>query len=564
MTLSEFEKQRQENIERNKQLLRQLDLDTLAQSIKAETPEPSVRPKRKYVKKPKEPKPAEPMRKSRRLAGIKTENEDPEEFRRQQEAAEERERERQQMEKLKKTRLFGDFNLIDLVTDAKGALKHEDKVLAKGRDEKENDNEVKKENDNDNDNDNEVKNEDDSSIAEDEPVLKLLQQLGDKFSTGDFYELIRSKDDNDKDLAQQRKEFDSLKIHPKFDPLDIKLSHYRITSINFHPATDNRMVMAGDTNGNLGIWAVDDTTLKDEPSTTILKPHGKSISKVITPATNFSQIYTGSYDGSVRLLDLNKMSLSELAFLSDDGEELGVSDINMPFDSHVLYMTTLSGNFFRHDTRTPFKQGQLLRLHDKKIGGFSINPNSEHQLATASLDRTLRLWDLRNVGLLSWSEFDDQQSPHMYGSYRSRLSVSTVDWNSDNRLVCNGYDDKICLFDLSSKPVVTDWASDYELAKKGEDGIPEGLVPFNKIRHNCQTGRWVSILKARWQPKPADGVNKFVIANMNRGLDVYNQNGDILAHLTESVGAVPAVATLHPTRNWVVGGSASGKIYMFE
>ena len=47
---------------------------------------------------------------------------------------------------------------------------------------------------------------------------------------------------------------------------------------------------------------------------------------------------------------------------------------------------------------------------------------------------------------------------------------------------------------------------------------------------------------------------------MNRGLDIYNQDGQILAHLNEQVGAVPAVCTLHPSQNWAVGGS--GKIYL--
>lgn len=71
-------------------------------------------------------------------------------------------------------------------------------------------------------------------------------------------------------------------------------------------------------------------------------------------------------------------------------------------------------------------------------------------------------------------------------------------------------------------------------------------------------------MKSSWQSNPADGFQKFIIANMNRGLDIFDQEGNIIAHLNESVGAVPAVSTLHPTQNWAVGGSASGKVYLFE
>ena len=76
----------------------------------------------------------------------------------------------------------------------------------------------------------------------------------------------------------------------------------------------------------------------------------------------------------------------------------------------------------------------------------------------------------------------------------------------------------------------------------------------------------MSILKSKWQLHPADGLQKFVIANMNRAFDIYDQKGRILCHLTDPdrMTAVPAVSMLHPTENWCVGGSASGKVYLFE
>lgn len=573
--LSEFERQRQENIQRNKELLRQLNLDLIHESISREVPQEKPKQKRRKTTPKVKQEVVEPSRRSRRLAGVKMEN--TEEYQKMREEMEERERRKKEVEKLKQTRLYGNFQLIDLITDKRlGNMKFEGKVFNTPVKE-----EVKEEGESD-----QQETTEDVDIESDNEVLSLFRELGDKMSAGDFYLLLRKADleYDDAVLEEKRNEFDKLKVYERFDPLDIKITHQRVTSINFHPSTTDRVIAAGDTGGNLGIWAVDSTKHEDEPTISILKPHGKSISKIIAPFNSPSKFLTGSYDGSIRQMDLNKLESSEVAYLSDPFESadypLGVSDINLCVDNpNILYMTTLSGNFYQHDLRTKFKlvdSKQLLRLHDKKIGCFTINPNASHQIATASLDRSLRIWDLRNISRsnASWSEFDDQISPHPYGLYTSRLSVSCVDWNTDNRLVCNGYDDNICVFDLSGSdevPTITEWTQDYQLPKSSnkteqlENEIPNNLQPFTKIRHNCQTGRWVSILKSKWQLAPKDGVQKFVIANMNRGFDIYDQKGQILSHLSGSnVGAVPAVCSFHPTENWVAGGSASGKIYMFE
>ncbi|CUM64200.1 uncharacterized protein PRCAT00001794001 [Priceomyces carsonii] len=572
--LTEFEKQRQQNIQRNKELLRKLNLDSLGNSFvddRSKKPKhPAKRRKRNESRLPSKEH-HEPTRRSSRLAGIKTENS--EEYKKHQEELEEADRRKKEIDKLRLTRLYGNFKLIDLITDRKlGGLKFEDKVIKTEGDVKKEGTPLLEDN------------EKDINIADDNKVLGILKELGGKFSTGDFYDIIRKNplECNDSLLESKRKEFDDLKIYGRFDPLDIKITHNRITAINFHPTETDRIISAGDTSGHLGIWAVDSSKDEEWPLITILKPHGRNISRVLTSSKSPSKIFSSSYDGSVRQLDLNKLESSETVYLSDPYESndypLGVSDIMFPLDNpNLLYMTTLTGNFYRHDLRTAFKfteKASLLRLHDKKIGSFSINPNVSYQISSASLDRTLRIWDLRNVSKSNgtWSEFEDQKSPLICDSYSSRLSISCVDWSSSNKLVCNGYDDTINLFDLNDS-IMTNSSKDLlknsklQLKEDPDSSlIPNSLKPFNRIKHNCQTGRWVSILKSKWQSLPNDGIQKFVIANMNRGLDVYDDNGSILAHLTdpEKLGAVPAVSTLHPSKNWVVGGSASGKLYLFE
>lgn len=578
--LSELERQRQENIQRNKDILRKLNISSISDSIGREAEKKAHRTKRHKTHRNNElvKKEQKPSRRSSRLAGIKIE--DSTEYRKLREQQEREQEKREELEKLRHTRLIGDISLIDLVTDKKlGDLKFESSILGGSNgDVKEDEGApIKEESPN-----NGIKEEENSAdIKDDNQVLKILQDLGDKFSAGDFCDLIRKypSQNANKSLEEKRSEFDKLKLYEKFDPLDIKVTHQRITAINVHPSKDSRIITAGDKVGNLGFWTVD-TEQEETPATTILKPHGKSISKILT-SYDPSKLISASYDGSVRMMDFNKLVSVEVAYLrypdESDDVPMGISDVEFASnDSNLLYFTTLSGNFYQHDLREPFKftAHSLSRLHDKKIGGFAVNPNSSHQIATASLDRSLRIWDLRNIckSNASWSEYLNQKGPHPYGCFTSRLSISCVDWNYDDRLVCNGYDNYINIIDLRQQDtkhtVVEEWDKSFQPNTTTVDNqvIPDNLHSMTKIRHNCQTGRWVSILKARWQPLPSDGVQKFIIANMNRSLDVYDENANIIAHLTdyERIGAVPAVCSFHPTENWCVGGSASGKLYLFE
>lgn len=72
-------------------------------------------------------------------------------------------------------------------------------------------------------------------------------------------------------------------------------------------------------------------------------------------------------------------------------------------------------------------------------------------------------------------------------------------------------------------------------------------------------------LRAQWQQQPQDGIQKFCIGNMNRYVDVYSAKGEQLAQLgnTDLITAVPAVAQFHPTKDWIAGGTASGKLCLW-
>lgn len=511
--VSEFEKQRQANIERNKKLLSQLNLTSISgdifqdaqNEIKAKKVKNAAN-KVKKVKKENDAKAAIPTRRSRRLAGVSIDDSDSKsrEFELEEDR---RRREKEEMERLKSIRVNGDLNLLDL---------------------------IKSEND-------------------EAEYMNKIQDLMKKnnFSIGDYYETISKKDNSSSDIKKLREEFSEKTLYPHFKPNDIKLTKERMTYVTFVPINDKKLIIGGDTNGNCGIWNSEN---HDEIDIKMFKLHGKSICKFEFNYNEPNKVYSASYDGSIRCTDLNSFKTTQF-FINDF--DVGLSDINFNNDNEIYY-TTLQGEFGRLDLRSSdHSKRSVFRLSNKKIGGFAISPLNKNQISTGSLDRTLKIWDLRKQETCSWSEWDDNLSTlHSYGTYDSRLSVSTVDWNHTNDLVCNGYDDSINIFKLGE---ANKWESDFTYANDGD------IKPDFKIKHNCQTGRWVSIIKAKWHKFPADSVQKFVIANMNKYYDIYNNEGVQIGHISNQLMTnVPAVCNFHHTQNWIVGGGASGKVYLFS
>lgn len=71
-------------------------------------------------------------------------------------------------------------------------------------------------------------------------------------------------------------------------------------------------------------------------------------------------------------------------------------------------------------------------------------------------------------------------------------------------------------------------------------------------------------LRAQWQLQPQDSIQRFVIGNMNRFVDVYTGSGQQLAQLGgDGITAVPSVAQFHPSNDWIAAGTASGKLCLW-
>ena len=309
------------------------------------------------------------------------------------------------------------------------------------------------------------------------------------------------KETTDKELRALREQMSGLELYDRFPPTDIKITDERIYSLGFHPTTDKPLVFAGDKLGSLGVFDASQkstsATIKkengikheedeeeaddedqDKPVVNSFKCHTRTISSFQFSPANPSHLYTSSYDSSLRLLDLNKSTSTEIYGPSDTALDEPLSGIEVdPTAPHMLYFSRLDGYIGRTDIRTP-NTTDIFELSEKKIGGFSLNPAKPHFIATASLDRYLRIWDLRKL-----SGKRGTQLPALVGEHESRLSVSHAAFNSAGQVATASYDDTIKIHTFDG---LGSFAPGHEIGK-------EGMDPSSTIRHNNQTGRWVTM-----------------------------------------------------------------------
>ncbi|KAG5912684.1 hypothetical protein E4U42_001990 [Claviceps africana] len=356
-----------------------------------------------------------------------------------------------------------------------------------------------------------------------------------------------------------------LSLYEQWVPNDIKITPQRVYALGFHPTEDKPVVFAGDKEGTVGIFdasqtppAPDDDDDDDDdddasglPDIAAFKTHSRTVTSFVFSPADANAVYTSSYDSSIRKMDLEKGTSVQVFAPSDADADLPISAMDMAHsEPHTLFFSTLDGGVGRIDVRDPAGTHDMWTLSEHKIGGFSLHPLRPHLLATASLDRTLKIWDLRRV-----AGSGDLRHPALLGEHESRLSVSHASWSAAGHVATSSYDDTVKIYDFSDAPA---W-------EPGRDIPPAAMEPVHRVPHNNQTGRWVTILKPQWQRRPHDGVQKLVIANMNRFVDVFASDGSQLAQLGgEGITAVPAVAHFHPSRDWVAGGSASGKLCLWQ
>ena len=202
-------------------------------------------------------------------------------------------------------------------------------------------------------------------------------------------------------------------------------------------------------------------------------------------------------------------------------------------------------------------------LHEKKINTLSIDcAGGGHLFAASASDGSVQVFDLRKIvggNASSSSPASTKIKCDLGASPSSRARAAKPVLVGGHAQSCQGAffspDGSGRLVSTSRDNTVKIWST----KKDAETALTDPLV---SIRHDNNTGRWITPFRAVFTPR-GDGV---VLGGMKRTVDVYcAADGRQLATLrSEHMTAIGSRVAMHAERPMLAAATASGRVNVFR
>lgn len=321
----------------------------------------------------------------------------------------------------------------------------------------------------------------------------------------------------------------------------------RIFSVSLHPG-DSRLVCAvGGKQGHVGLWDVMSRDKRFHDGVHVYQPHSRPVNSMSWDSADSSRLVTTSYDGTSRVLDCG---LSQWRMVYGEKEYLEAGGWTSCHAQHSpdtwLISQGNTGTVVLVDTRVGWQSPtSRMKCYDRlNPKSLSVHPQQTSLFLTGTNKGGCYIFDLRTAGASSLMKPVSELSGHS----RS-LSSCVFSKVSGDQVATLASDDKLRLYDTSA-------------ASLSRPVIP----PQCSVRHNNQTGRWLTPLRLAWHP-----VRPGLLASGSmmrpRQIEVWDTRGGDLrmaAQLTgESLGSVTSIVDIHPSRDVIVGGNSSGRCHVF-
>ena len=158
----------------------------------------------------------------------------------------------------------------------------------------------------------------------------------------------------------------------------------RIYSIAFHPSPHKLIAVAGDKKGHLGLWDVDAPPSEDSDKKNstngvhLFRPHSSVISNLEWDNSG-RKLFSSSYDGSMRLFDVEKETFTEIFATYDSSPQykdklgFGLYDGWIQYscldhrNNNCIFFSTSSGDVCHIDLRQKAKITFNTSLSEKKV-----------------------------------------------------------------------------------------------------------------------------------------------------------------------------------------------------
>ncbi|NXK55449.1 WDR76 protein, partial [Chauna torquata] len=291
-----------------------------------------------------------------------------------------------------------------------------------------------------------------------------------------------------------------------------KVVKNRICSMAIHPSESIIFVAAGDKYGQIGLWNVN---CKTEEGAHVFIPHNYSVNCMHFSPFNPAHLLSLSQD-TLRCGDVTRAVFDEIC-----GSEENLSSFDFLEDNaSTAIVGYWDGNVAVVDRRTPGTSLELSADIGFKITRtVHVHPvNKQYFIAAGSVD--VCIYDVRHLK-------SDGNKP-----------VSSL--NGHTKSVASAY-----FSPVTGNRVVTVCADD-------------------KLRHNNNTGRWLTRFRAIWDPKQEDC---FVVGSLARPrqIEIFQDTGKLLHSFynVDYLGSVCSINVVHPSKNVLVGGNSSGRLHVF-
>ncbi|NWS14707.1 WDR76 protein, partial [Pachyramphus minor] len=290
-----------------------------------------------------------------------------------------------------------------------------------------------------------------------------------------------------------------------------KVVKSRVCSMAIHPSESTILVAAGDKWGHIGLWNV---SCGSEEGAHIFIPHNLQVSCMHFSPCNPAHLLSLSPDslrcGDVTRAVFDEICRSEESFSSFDFlEDSASTAIVGQWDGAVAVV----------DRRTPGMSELSADIGFKRTRTVHVHPvNKQYFLAAGLVD--VCVFDVR------------------YLKAKGNQPVSSL--TGHTKSVASAY-----FSPVTGSRVVTVCADD-------------------KLRHNSNTGRWLTRFRAIWDPKQE---HCFLVGSMAqpRQINVFQDTGKLLHsfYSLDYLSSVCSINVVHPRRNILVGGNSSGRLHVF-
>merc|ERR1712123_407692 len=319
----------------------------------------------------------------------------------------------------------------------------------------------------------------------------------------------------------------------------------RIFSLALHPSSDPLIAAVGDKSGHVGLWDILATSSPNN-GVHLYQPHTRPVNCLTWGMANTNNLISTSYDGTSRMLDTERQEhtiiYGEKEFLEQGGWTSWHSQVSA--DTFLISqgkagtLAPVDGRVGWESRATKYKVFD--RLHAKTI---SVHPLQNNIFLTCNNKGGCYIFDSRKTTKSS----NELMTPisELLGHTKS-LSSCLFSPTTGNQVVTISTDDKLRLFNTTQ--------------------TSKTIAPQCQIRHNNQTGRWLTPLRASWHPT-REGMLVTGSMERPRQIEVWGTSSgslDMVAKLRgDELGSVCSLVEIHPSREVVVGGNSSGRVHVF-